>query len=630
MKAGSQNEIRAYQIELRDPSDLPKDFKAYAECYSKPESDIYIRPELRHDVAVIIGKPANANKNELYILFISGNAGDGEASRFARNFVQISKSSAMRFNVEKLNVAKISESSRVIEHINDQVRNNNTVKSSSKTSSDVAFTEEILLDAFRQNASDVHVESQGNGMAIVRARVNKELHLLRWITQKEAETFGSVCYGTFSGNLEDKGTARGTYKSSSLLEGIFQRKIMDQQTGVEAYIKGRMLNLAHNHENNSDFIIRIIDKNKNNKAKRFTEMGFSEHASKMLRKLETITSGAILTCGVTGSGKSTTQTNMVQHERDRSGGKRKIILIEDPVEYNIDLVTQITVGIKKEDTPEDNDFSFDNINTRNMRADPDSLGYGEIRDISTTKNMIKGALTGHLVYGTIHTSGALEVFERLHDFGASMADLCRENFLRVILFQHLLPKLCPHCSIPYRPGDPTPEKYGELFVAKLHLSNDMKITAAQITACQQEAKRTDSSLFRVMQRKGIINAATVKDLVEKKNMLNESSDQDAFLSRLTKITEQSLYPVEKMNIRFRGNGCKHCLDGQIGVAPAAEILIPDSRFLELIKAGQKTKAKLYWRTMLNGLTAAEDCYGRIFTGHIDPRSVEEHLGDLGE
>lgn len=614
------------QIEIEQPSSLPKDFKYYTDAYQKELSEIYIKPELRSEVAVITARSSATGKNQMYLLFVSSS---GTASEYARSFIQNFKINSQRFNVERLNLAKMPSGSKVLSHINEQFRSTNTVRSSSKTSNDVTFAEDILIEAMKGNASDIHVESQGNGMAIVRARINKELHTLRWITQKEAETFASVCYSTFPANQEDKGTARGVYKPSSILEGIFQRKLRDNQTGQEYYIKGRMINLSHNSDSNADFIIRLIDKNKNNKAKRFKEMNFSNQAVNLLKRLETINAGAIITCGVTGSGKSTSQQNMLQHERDRSGGKRKIISSEDPVEYDLDLITQITIGNTKEDTPDDNNFSFDNINTKNMRSDPDTLSYGEIRDTTTTKALIKGAMSGHLVYGTLHTSGAIEIFERLHDFGASMSDLCRDGFIRLVLFQHLLPRICPHCAIPYKIGDEIPEKYDEVFVAKLYMTQNNKSSSHDIAKLKLEADETGTSLFRVMQRRGLIDTATLKEMREKKFMLNESGDTEAFKQRLEKISKLSLRAEADYKIHFRGHGCKNCLDGQIGIAPAAEILVPDNVFLELIRNGQKTKAKLYWRTMLGGLTAAEDCYERIFDGEIDPRSVEEHLGELG-
>lgn len=626
----SKQEIKLIPLKLRKPADLPKEFKAFPPAYQNPGSELYIRPELRNHISVITARSLTPNKSDIYIICDRGGKYDEEVQNFSRKFVVDIKNSALRYNASSCYVAQVSPESKIVEHINNVIKpSNNAVKASSKTKSDIEFVEEILVESFNQGASDIHVESQNNGMACIRIRVNKELHLIRWITQNEAEVFAAVCYSTFPANTEDRGTAKGTYKSGSLLEGIFQRKIIDQDNGNEIYIKGRMLNLAHNEQNKADFIIRIIDKNKNNKAVRFVDMGFSEHASRLLRALENISSGAILTCGVTGSGKSTTQTNMVQHERDRSGGRRKIILIEDPVEYDMELVTQITAGEKKDGTTDDNDFSFSNVNKKNMRADPDSLGYGEIRDQDTTKNMIKGALTGHLVYGTIHTSGALEVFERLAEMGASMAEICREGFIRLVLFQHLLPKICPHCAVSYTPGDPIPEKYSELFVAKMMLLSDRNVTAEKIAECHEAAKATDTSLFRTLQRKGLINAATVRKLQEKRDILNETSDQKAFALRLQNLVDRQIVPINEVKIRFRGDGCRRCLEGHKGVTPVAEVLLPDSEFLSMIKNGMKESAKLYWRTRLGGKTALEDSYERILKGVVDPRSVETHLDKLG-
>lgn len=605
------------------PNKLPKEHKIVSDAYYNDKSPLYIPASVKGGAALIQSPSGINGQIDFYVIFSSD---DHQATTYARKVISYLTENRVKLAIASLFVSKqASGNKKLLDYINNELTKKvGQIRSSTKTSQDIIFTEEILIEAMRLKASDVHVESQGNGMAIVRARVNKELTILRHLTQKEAETFASVCYSTFPANAEDPGVAKGVYMPSSLIEGIFQRRLKDY------YIKGRMVNIAHNNGSNSDFIIRLIDKNKTNKAKRFSEMGFSPKITNFMRRLESINSGAILTCGVTGSGKSTTNQNMYQLERDRSGGTRKIYSLEDPVEYEVDLITQITTSQKKEDTPEDKDFSFNNLNTKMMRGDPDTMAYGEIRDNETAEAAIKGALSGHLIYGTIHTSGALDVFERLTGFGIPLESICREGFLRFILFQHLLPKLCPHCSVSYTPGEDIPEKYDEAFVAKFYLDQKGKLSAFDLSAVKKEAELRGSTLFRELQRKGVINSAELKELREKKAMLNESGDNDGFRRRLEKVFKLSGRKKEECNIRFRGHGCKHCLNGQIGVAPAAEVIIPDNTFLELVRAKQKAQAKLYWRTMLGGFTAAEDCYEKILSGTVDPRSVEEHLGDLGQ
>lgn len=626
MSAAVQGRTSTFTKDASDidaPNKLPKDHKVVSEAYHNEKSPLFIPTSVRSGAALLQSPSGSNGQVDYYVIFSSD---DHHATTYARKAIAYFTEHRAKLAMAGLFASKQApRNTKLLDYINNElIKKVSQIKSSSKTSQDILFTEDILIEAMKLKASDIHVESQGNGMAIVRARVNKELTILRHLTQKEAETFASVCYSTFPANTEDPGVARGVYMPSSLIEGIFQRRLKDY------YIKGRMVNIAHNNGSNADFIIRLIDKNKTNKAKRFSEMGFSPKITHLMRRLESINSGAILTCGVTGSGKSTSNQNMYQLERDRSGGTRKIFSLEDPVEYEVDLITQITTSQKKEDTPEDKDFSFNNLNTKMMRGDPDTMAYGEIRDNETAEAAIKGALSGHLIYGTIHTSGALDVFERLTGFGIPLESICREGFLRFILFQHLLPKLCPHCAVSYTPGDEIPEKYDESFVAKFYLGQKSKLTGLDLAVLKNEASSRGSTLFRELQRKGIINSNELKELREKKAMLNESGDSEGFKRRLEKVVKLSGLRKDECNIKFRGHGCEHCLNGQIGITPAAEIIIPDNTFLELVRTKQKAQAKLYWRTMLGGFTAAEDCYDRLLAGIIDPRSVEEHLGDLGQ
>jgi type II secretory ATPase GspE/PulE/Tfp pilus assembly ATPase PilB-like protein len=318
---------------------------------------------------------------------------------------------------------------------------------------------------------------------------------------------------------------------------------------------------------------------------------------------------------------------MLQQERDRSGGTRKLISLEDPVEYAMDRVTQINVGEKSEIAHADTDFTFENLNQKMLRSDPDTIAYGEIRDNVSAKALYKGVESGHLVYGTIHTSTALDVFSRLRSFGLSLDDICKKGFIRLILLQHLLPKLCPHCSIPYHVGDEVPEKYDELFVIKSFMqTSNTRLTVSEVVKISKKNK--GRSLLRALQAEERIGAIDVMRLRKKIQQLNEGSESRGFSDRLNSVISNSTLQEEDFNIRFRGHGCDKCLQGQCGVVPASEVIIPDERLLALIKSGDIQKASLYWKSHLGGKTAVQDSYGKIFDGSVDPRSVEEHLVDL--
>ncbi len=146
--------------------------------------------------------------------------------------------------------------------------------------------------------------------------------------------------------------------------------------------------------------------------------------------------GVILVTGPTGSGKSTTLYRALELVND---GAQKIITIEDPVEYDMDGVTQVQARA-------DIGYDFARGLRAILRQDPDVIMIGEIRDGETARIAIQAALTGHLVFSTLHTNTALGAIERLTDLGVE--PFLVSASLRGLLAQRLLRRLCEHCAAP--------------------------------------------------------------------------------------------------------------------------------------------------------------------------------------
>jgi len=144
--------------------------------------------------------------------------------------------------------------------------------------------------------------------------------------------------------------------------------------------------------------------------------------------------------GPTGSGKTTTLYTALQCLNDT---ERKILTVEDPVEYQIEGINQIQVKRQI-------GLTFAHVLRSILRQDPDVIMIGEIRDLETAQIAVQAALTGHLVLSTLHTNSAASTVTRLLDMGV-------ENFLVTstvigVLAQRLVRKLCPHCRVPYPVG----------------------------------------------------------------------------------------------------------------------------------------------------------------------------------
>jgi general secretion pathway protein E len=144
--------------------------------------------------------------------------------------------------------------------------------------------------------------------------------------------------------------------------------------------------------------------------------------------------GICLICGPTGSGKTTTLNGTIK-EMDRFG--KSINTLEDPVEYRIPYVAQVNINHVV-------GLDFARGVRAFMRADPEIIISGEIRDLETAQNAIKASETGHLVLGTLHTGSIRGTMDRLRDIGVEVADL--RYLLRSILVQRLIRTFCTYCS----------------------------------------------------------------------------------------------------------------------------------------------------------------------------------------
>jgi general secretion pathway protein E len=149
--------------------------------------------------------------------------------------------------------------------------------------------------------------------------------------------------------------------------------------------------------------------------------------------------GIILVTGPTGSGKSTTLKATLEEIKD---GKRKIITVEDPVEYNIPGVTQVQ-------TKADIGYTFARALRSILRQDPDTIMIGEIRDVETAQIAVQASLTGHMVFSTLHTNDSLSAFTRLIDMGVE--PFLVASSIRAVMAQRLIRQLCPHCRVPHEP-----------------------------------------------------------------------------------------------------------------------------------------------------------------------------------
>lgn len=285
----------------------------------------------------------------------------------------------------------------------------------------VRLVNEILLEAIETRASDIHIESQADGL-VVRYRIDGILH--RQPTPPEINRFQAAIISRL------KIMARLNIAEKRLPQ---DGRIKLRVHGREVDIRLSVIPMIHGE----GLVMRVLDKSA--MVFNLAELGMSDENYETFSKLIELPHGIVLVTGPTGSGKTTTlYSSLLQIRSDAT----KIITTEDPVEYQLDGINQIQVHSKI-------GFTFAASLRSILRHDPDIVLVGEIRDLETAENAIQASLTGHLVFSTLHTNDASGAFTRLGDMGVE--PFLVAGTVEGVMAQRLLRRLCPHCKEAYVP-----------------------------------------------------------------------------------------------------------------------------------------------------------------------------------
>lgn len=295
----------------------------------------------------------------------------------------------------------------------------------------VSLFESLLIEAIAERASDIHLERYGE-VVRVRLRVDGDLRDLSRYRLTVEELLGVVNVLKVSARLDiaERRLPQG---------GRFRRR-----AGGQAYDL-RVQTQPSLHGEHA--IIRLLPQDA--KPLAIVDLGFPERVAREYRRLLDGPSGLVLVGGPTGSGKSTTLYAGLQVlARDAT---RKVITVEDPVEYSIDSVQQTQIR------PELG-FGFADAMRVFVREDPDVIVLGEIRDGETALEAIRASQTGHLVLSTLHCNDAVDAIQRLRDLGMYPNSIASE--LSAVVTQRLAKRICPACRAE---TSPDPEIVHELF-----------------------------------------------------------------------------------------------------------------------------------------------------------------------
>ena len=272
----------------------------------------------------------------------------------------------------------------------------------------------IFLEAISRRASDIHIEF-GFAETLVRYRIDGLMVTVKTISQERA-----IAVSARLKILANLNVLENRRPQDGHIDVKTESYSLDVRISIVPTIWGESI------------VLRLL--NRSDSPISLDTLGFSGRHSIHLEKILSITSGLILVTGPTGSGKTTTLAAILKELDIES---TKIISIEDPVEYRITGITQIQVH-------DELGLTFDAMLRRIFRQDPDIIMIGEIRDIETAELAIRAALTGHLVFATVHTNNALEALYRLQNMG--IPDYMVAAVLRMVIAQRLIRKTCTECK----------------------------------------------------------------------------------------------------------------------------------------------------------------------------------------
>ena len=378
------------------------------------------------------------------------------------------------------------------------------------------IADEILRDAVRTGVSDIHIEHSEDNV-LVRFRIDGVLQKFKAYSRSVAAAL--VSRFKVMSNID-------IAESRKPQDGRFEYKVskrhkLDFRVSTFPSVFGEKI------------VMRLLDPAKGNIA--LDKLGFSDKTITQWKKVCKNPNGIILVTGPTGSGKSTTlfaTLNLV------SSVAKHLITIEDPIEYKFKNIVQAQVNDRA-------GMTFANALRAMMRQDPDIIMVGEMRDRETIELAIRAALTGHLVFSTLHTNDAAASYSRLFDMGTDAFLL--SSTVRAILAQRLIRVLCSKCKVEYTPSE------AELLSVGLETIDRpiYKTSTGGCRQCRQTGYKGRSGLYELL-----IPSPEIKDLVK-------DSKSDIEIKKLA--VEQGMSVLEKEGYQF-------LLDGKTTIEELARVL----------------------------------------------------------
>jgi type II secretory ATPase GspE/PulE/Tfp pilus assembly ATPase PilB-like protein len=343
--------------------------------------------------------------------------------------------------------------------------------------------------ASKARATDIHMEPKGETCNI-RMRVDGDMVPIMEVPKRVGELVFGVVKAACHMHVAGRDAVQDGHFST-----VFSDRRVENRISFTPSMHGQKL------------VIRILDSRGTPES--LADLGMLNYMYDRIKQVCDQDSGLILACGPTGSGKTTTLYNAIR-EMDRT--TRNVITIEDPVEYQLPGVTQIPVDEAKGN-------NFGSLLRSVLRQDPDVILVGEIRDEETARTAMQAALTGHLVFSSVHSKETITAVFRLLDL--KVEPYLVANSLDLILAQRLVRVLCDHCKrlAPVTPGQAT--RLGRYLQGKSQF-----YTATGCSRCLRTGYRGRRALF---------------ELLDFNDELRDIVLRDPSITAMKKVIEQGLF-----------------------------------------------------------------------------------------
>jgi len=345
----------------------------------------------------------------------------------------------------------------------------------------------IISDAVKDGASDIHIEPRPT-LLVIRNRIDGILYRKSDLPKHIAPLLLS--------------------RIKALCGLDVAQKRQPQDGRIATKIRGREIDMriaTYPAEYGENVTIRVLDRQA--VLVDMNKLGFNPLHQKKFSEVLNYPSGMILVTGPTGSGKTTTLYSSINYLREKN---KKIITVEDPVEYTLPGITQAQYNIAT-------GVTYDTFLKAMMRQDPDVIMVGEIRDHAAAEVTVQAALTGHKVFSTFHTEDTTGALLRLMDMG--IETFLISSTVICVIAQRLIRKNCPHCLVPYIPP---PETLSYFKVREIDFERHKFVHGRGCPACRNTGYHGRIGIFEVL---------TLNDAIRDAILMRKTSSEIRRLAR---------------------------------------------------------------------------------------------------